>query len=504
MSAAFKVGLITILTVLTVLVGVIYVWQINPYSNYQLTSYFPHVGGIKIGSEVTLMGVKIGEVAEVMPEPAKRRVKLLLNIDKEYRLPAGSSFTIVTTGLVGDKNVEVLPPARNTNLFLEPGSEVTGTPPASLDAIFVEAQNMLKSARNLVEDEDLRRDIKQTVRSVALASNQMNDLFRDLKGVSRGFNRVTAQTELLLAQINGATASTIPDVRNIVASVRRIASNIEGVSAQVNTLVHDEAIYGDVRSSVGNINDLTRQWNDLTRDLRDLAGQTGDILENVDGITDDIREITSDPEVKSNVKTVAKNASQLTNAIISLTRPRDMDETPWKVDLRTEALGVAKVGPDLGLTPGAQVNFNAFGKLGFDFPISYFRVGLDEIGDSNLINLQAGSELGDGVGVVRFGLVRGRIGAGTDLHLQFMDQPLTLSGEVYDINSPRMRLGALQNIYGDYGLSLYWDNQFFKGINEFNVGLRWQPGSFTSPKASPSPVAPSPAAGLPISKVYKR
>ncbi|PKL76586.1 MAG: hypothetical protein CVV27_09535, partial [Candidatus Melainabacteria bacterium HGW-Melainabacteria-1] len=177
MSAAFKVGLITILSVVTVLVGVIYIWQINPYAYYQISGFFPHVGGIKTGSEVTLMGVKIGEVLEVIPEPAQRRVRVLLNIGREFRLPVGSSFTIVTTGLVGDKTVEVLPPVRQTSIFLEPGSEVTGTPPASLDAIFTEAQTMLKSARGLVEDEDMRRDIKQTVRSVAMASKQMGDLF---------------------------------------------------------------------------------------------------------------------------------------------------------------------------------------------------------------------------------------------------------------------------------------------------------------------------------------
>ncbi|MEZ0369692.1 MAG: hypothetical protein ACAI44_11460, partial [Candidatus Sericytochromatia bacterium] len=211
-----------------------------------------------------------------------------------------------------------------------------------------------------------------------------------------------------------------------------------------------------------------------------------DVLENVDAITNDIREITSDPEIKANVKTVAKNASQLTNAILSLTATDTQNEHPWVVDLRTEALGVARVSPELNAVPGAQVNFNVFGKLGFDFPISYFRVGLDEIGDSNLINLQAGSEIAEGMGILRFGLVRGRIGAGTDLNLKFMDQPLTVSGELYDINSPRMRLGVLQNIYQDYGLSFYWDNQFFKGINEFNLGLRWQPGSFSQP----SPASP--------------
>lgn len=487
MSAAFKVGLITLMTIGTVLVGMIFIWQINPYANYSLISYFPHVGGIKTGSLVTLMGVQIGKVATVVPEPVQRRVRVSLDIDKQYKLPLGSSFTIVTTGLVGDKNVEVLPPANGEGRYLEAGAIVSGTPPASLDAIFVEAQQMIKSARELVEDKDLRQDIKQTVRSVAMASGQMNVLFKDLRGVTKGFGRLTDQTELLLAQINGATASTIPDIRNIVGSVRRLALNLESVSGQVNTLVHDREIFDNTKATVRNVADLTREWTELTRDLQHIPGKADDILDNVNGITNDIREITSDPEIKANVKAVAQNASQLTNAILSLTATdTQKEEHPWELNLRTEALGVVKLDSALNIVPGAQVNVNLLGKLGFDFPLPYYRVGMDEIGDGNLVNLQAGTAYGDDLGILRFGLVRSKIGLGTDLHLKFMEQPLTVTGELYDINSPHLRVGALQNVYQDFGLSLYWDTQPFKGLNEFSLGVRWEPAAFKTPEPSPS------------------
>lgn len=487
MSSTFKVGLITILTLVTTLFGLLYIWQINPYSNYQLVSYFPHVGGIKVGSEVSLMGVKIGEVMAVNPEPAQRRVKVILNIQRQHRLPIGSSFTIITTGLVGDKNVEVLPPEQKTDSFLEPGSEVTGTPPASLDAIFTEAQQMLGSARSLVEDESLRSDIKQTVRMVAQASTQMEGLFKDAKGVTEGFAKLTSQTELLLKQLNQATAMTLPEVENIVGSVRRIAGNVEHLTDRVNTIAHDPELLDQAKSSVRNVNELTKRWSDLTDDLGTLSSQTGDVLQNTDAILKDIREITSDREIKTNLKTVARNATRLTNAVLNLADPEIQRDNQLNLDLRTEALGVANLNQDFGLTSGAQVNFNIFGDLGLDFPISYFRIGLDEIGDTNLVNLQAGANIAEGAGVLRFGLVRGRIGAGTDLKMQFLDQPLTLSGELYDINSPRMRLGILQNIYEDYGLSFYWDNQFVTGINQFSLGFRWQPGSQSKPQ-SPQPV----------------
>lgn len=486
MNASFKVGLMAILTVTTVLVGIIFVWQINPYSKYQLVSYFPHVGGIKSGSEVTLMGVKIGSVASVMPEPAKRRVKVLLDIERSFRLVKGSSFTIVNVGLVGDKNVEVLPPPPDPNdlnkilEYLPAGSEVTGNPPSSLDAIYTEAQEMLRSARELVEDEEIRGDIRKTIKMVADTSSQMKGLFKDVNKITSGIGNITEETSILLKQINTAAASTLPEVNEIVGGVKRITGNIESLSARVNTIANDPEILSSTKTSINNVSSLTRRWNGLTDDLQRVLG-------NADEITKDIREITSDREIKSNLKTVARNASRLTNAVLNLSNPENQITDELKLDVRAEAMGVATLAQDFKVTPGAQVNFNVFGNPGLGLPVSYVRMGLDEIGDSNLINLQAGSELANGDGVLRFGLVRGRIGAGTDLKFSLMGQPLTLSGELYDLNSPHMRLGILQNIYDDYGLSMYWDNQFFSGINQFNLGLRWQPGSKT-----PNPTATVP------------
>lgn len=487
MNSTFKVGLITLLTLGTIMVGILFIWQINPYSNYVLYGYFPHVGGIKPGSEVTLMGVKIGEVASVDPEPAKQRVRVGMQIANQFQLPVGSSFTIVTTGLVGDKSLEVLPPAHaevrqegNAEpeiAYLESGDEVQGTPPASLDAIFTEAQGMLKSARALVEDEELQADIKNTVKMVSRSSEQMSDLFADVKGVTKGFGRLTDQTEILLKQVNSATASTIPEVNNVLGSVRRIAYNVEHLSERINQVVDDPVLFDDTRGTVTNVREMTQKWNDLSDDLKNLSIRTERVLENTESITGDIRDITSDKQIQSSIRSVARNASALSNTILRLADPAQQTSEQLDIDIRTEALGFVGLDQDFALSPGAQVNFNVFGDLGWDIPVSYFRAGLDSIGDGNMVNLQTGTYIADGTGILRFGLVRGRIGAGADLNVELLGQPLMLSGEFYDINIPHMRLGIFQNLYEDYGFSFYWDNQFLRGINEFSFGFRWQPGS---------------------------
>jgi len=222
---------------------------------------------------------------------------------------------------------------------------------------------------------------------------------------------------------------------------------------------------------------MTQKWNDLSDDLKNLSIRTERVLENTESITGDIRDITSDKQIQSSIRSVARNASALSNTILRLADPAQQTSEQLDIDIRTEALGFVGLDQDFALSPGAQVNFNVFGDLGWDIPVSYFRAGLDSIGDGNMVNLQTGTYIADGTGILRFGLVRGRIGAGADLNVELLGQPLMLSGEFYDINIPHMRLGIFQNLYEDYGFSFYWDNQFLRGINEFSFGFRWQPGS---------------------------
>lgn len=477
MTSAFKVGLMAILSLLTVFIGMFYIWKVNPYSNYALYAYFPHVGNLQVGSYVTLMGVRIGDVLAIEPQPIQRRVKVSLQIQKDMPLPQGSQFAIVTTGLVGTQNIEILPPAETTDTVLAPQSEVVGVPPASLDQIFNEAQGMLKSARGFIENPELRDNILDTVSSISKTSRQLEGLFKDVKGVTGGFGKLTAQTELLLKQINGATAATIPDIRQIVLSTRNVVGNMEQLSGRINQLAQDPQLYDQTRKGVGNVVELTEKWKGLTDELKTLSRKVG-------GVVDDVKDVTSDPEIKKNVKTMAKNANTLTKAIIEFTDPEKPVEQ-LKLSFRAETLGAAnltrrptsdstQLNENFHLTPGAVGNFNLFGHMDLEGPLDYFRVGLDEIGDGNMVNLQVGSRFPEEKSTLRFGLVRGKLGGGADIDLEFMKQPLTISGELYDINSPRVRLGILQNLYESYGLSAYWDNQFSKGINEFNLGFRWQ------------------------------
>ena len=72
-----------------------------------LTAHFSRAVAIYKGSEVRLMGVRIGAVDAVVPEGDSVRVEM--HYDGQYKLPAGAKAMIVTPTLVADRFVQISP-----------------------------------------------------------------------------------------------------------------------------------------------------------------------------------------------------------------------------------------------------------------------------------------------------------------------------------------------------------------------------------------------------------
>jgi phospholipid/cholesterol/gamma-HCH transport system substrate-binding protein len=70
-------------------------------------AYFPLAVHLYPGSDVDVLGVKIGTVTSVTPEPT--RVKVVLQYDADRRIPAGATAIVDEPTLVADRVIELAP-----------------------------------------------------------------------------------------------------------------------------------------------------------------------------------------------------------------------------------------------------------------------------------------------------------------------------------------------------------------------------------------------------------
>jgi len=89
-----------------------------------LYAAFDQIGGLKPRAPVVISGVKVGQVESiVLDENARARVEL--DVDDTLELPADSSASIVTAGLLGDRYISIQ--LGGEDRLLKSGDEITIT-----------------------------------------------------------------------------------------------------------------------------------------------------------------------------------------------------------------------------------------------------------------------------------------------------------------------------------------------------------------------------------------
>ena len=101
---------------------------------YGLLVKFPDASGLLKGSDVLLAGAKIGHVSGG-PRLADsgQGVEVPLRIFGYVQIPAGSRFTVGSSGLLGDRFVAVTAPQRITQEFVPKNSVIEGTRETGID-----------------------------------------------------------------------------------------------------------------------------------------------------------------------------------------------------------------------------------------------------------------------------------------------------------------------------------------------------------------------------------
>lgn len=112
-SSSFKVGLLTI-AALVLLVGTVLKVKGRAFSSAaRIEIQFKDVNGLRPGAGVQIMGLKVGQVEEIVPvvkgEESYVNVKFVIT-EPNVVIPRASSFSIQQSGIIGELFLEITPP----------------------------------------------------------------------------------------------------------------------------------------------------------------------------------------------------------------------------------------------------------------------------------------------------------------------------------------------------------------------------------------------------------
>ncbi|WP_310965030.1 MCE family protein [Nocardioides terrisoli] len=203
-----------------------------------VTAHFPQAVSVYKGTDVDIMGVPVGRVTAVVPEGDSVRVDI--EYDAKYRLPADVKAAVVTPTLVADRFVQ-LAPAYGGGATLPDGGDI----PISRTAVPVELDQIYSSLADLTN---------ALGPNGANKSGALNQLLRSGAHALKGNGRLGHQ---MLANLAGA-------VQTLGDNSGQLFDTVDSLASVTQTLQANDKVVG-------------RFMDHLSQASTQLAGERGDL-----------------------------------------------------------------------------------------------------------------------------------------------------------------------------------------------------------------------------------
>jgi phospholipid/cholesterol/gamma-HCH transport system substrate-binding protein len=238
----------------------------------RLVAHFAGTVGIHEGSDVRVLGVKIGTVVSVRPEG--RTVRVELRYDPAYPIPADAMAAIIPPSVVSDRYVQLLP-AYAGGPVLPDGADL----PVRRTAVPLELDDVYRA----LDEFNKALGPNGANRNGAL-SNLVSTGAANLQGSGQNL----AETLDGLAKTLGTLADGKDDLFGSVADLQRFVTALAESDQQVRLFNAQLATTSE--QLAGESDDLAAALRNLATALADITGFVADNREqlksNVDGLTD--------------------------------------------------------------------------------------------------------------------------------------------------------------------------------------------------------------------------
>ncbi|MBG6096382.1 MCE family protein [Nocardioides luteus] len=276
---------------LVLMCGLLLVSEVAAPETKMVTASFPQAVSIYEGSDVVIMGVKIGKVASL--EPKGDHVDAVIEYESDYKLPEDVKAAIVTPTLVADRFVQ-LTPAYTGGPALADGGEIPierTAVPVELDRIYASLSELTTALgpnganKNGALSDVLREgadalegngkignqaiaDMSEAAQVLGGNSEQLFSTLSQLSEVTRTLARNDDTTEKFLTDLSTVSTQLAGESDELDQALAAIAQAVKVTKSFVEN--NSDALVGDVKELNKTLNVLAKEKETLGTVL-DLA-----------------------------------------------------------------------------------------------------------------------------------------------------------------------------------------------------------------------------------------
>lgn len=254
-AAVTGVSLVATLVVASLLVGTKLLREVqrNTY-----TAYFAEANGLFVGDEVRILGVAVGVVDRIEPQPASSKVTF--SVDKQYAVPADARAAILSPSLVTSRAIQLVP-AYSGGPKLSPGASI----PLTRTAV-------------PVEWDDFRRQLEKLTEALQPTTpggvNSLGEFINSSADNLRGEGDTARDTVIKLSEAISALGDHADDIFSTVRNLQLLVS----------------ALY----SSSDLLASFNQNLASMTTLLTNTPNEVANALKGLDGALTDLRDFLSE------------------------------------------------------------------------------------------------------------------------------------------------------------------------------------------------------------------
>ncbi|MGB7160486.1 MAG: MlaD family protein [Tepidisphaeraceae bacterium] len=269
--------------------------------------------GVAEGSPILYQGVNVGRVTEVKRSENGKDVTIAAQVDIEPPLPSNVQGAIIAQSVLGAGSgislqltgpepagkleanttlkaryvgLDVLPPEfaalaeelRQTSLQFRESRIIE-----HLDQQVVKAGEVMDSVKNLVDDKEMRADLKASLANVKTATETANRIGANLERVSAEFEKLTADARGTVGQAKATLTKADEQVTDLTKQVgqrltqaaklldtfQSISGKIDAGQGTAGQLVNDPRLYEslvqtsrELNATIADLKRLVEQWEE--------------------------------------------------------------------------------------------------------------------------------------------------------------------------------------------------------------------------------------------------
>jgi phospholipid/cholesterol/gamma-HCH transport system substrate-binding protein len=264
----------------------------NTYS-----AYFAEANGLFVGDEIRILGVAVGVVDKIEPQPTSSKVTF--SVDKQYAIPADARAAILSPSLVTPRAIQLVP-VYSGGPKLSPGASI----PLNRTAVPVEWDDFRKQLEKLTEalqpttpggvnsvgefidsaadnvrgrGDTARDTVIKLSEAISALGDHADDIFSTVRNLQLLVSALYSSTDLL-ASFNQNLASVTTLLTNTPNEVANAVQAVDGALADLRDFLAEN------REAVGvtfdRLTSITTALNDSRGDIKQILHVAPSVFQN--------------------------------------------------------------------------------------------------------------------------------------------------------------------------------------------------------------------------------